>query len=335
MSLPVTLSPFVLEPGGLTADEVMAFFSDALIARAEVAVLELSGPGAVACLQGLLTNDVEGPGEGGFVYGAILTPKGMIRCDLWVLRQANGALLFVPLSGVGALEEVLVKSVPPRLATVHPRSAEIEVLRLTGPLALKVAHDAGFVVPEPGRSCLMMLGGVTVTVARPAQQAPFSLQIHAPAPASSEIYQRLEAENVVRGGPNSLELARIITGWPRLGAEIDDKTLPQEVRYDEIEGVSYTKGCYVGQETVARLHFRGHANRSLCGLWWTRSPDLSNSFVLQDGKKRGWVTSMVWVDPGKRWVGLAKIRRETDRDRPVIAAGGEAKVVGLPIRFGS
>ena len=65
-----------------------------------------------------------------------------------------------------------------------------------------------------------------------------------------------------------MQAARILAGWPALGAEIDERTLPQEVRYDEIGGVSYTKGCYTGQETVARLHFRGHPNRELRGLWW-------------------------------------------------------------------
>ncbi|GBD31571.1 MAG: glycine cleavage system protein T [Gemmatimonadales bacterium] len=333
MSSPATLEPFILEPGALSVDEVMAFFSDALWLRADVAVVELSGSGAIACLQGLLTNDVERPGEGSFVYGAVLTPKGMIRCDMWVVREANAALLFPPPQGLGVLLEVLSKSVPPRLAAVRDRTAEIEVHRLLGPQALKVARDAGFAVPEPGRWTTMLLAGTTVTVARPAQLAPFVLQIHGPPAASPEIEERLEAQNVVRGGPNAMELARIITGWPRLGAEIDDKTLPQEVRFDEIDGVSYTKGCYVGQETVARLHFRGHTNRSLCGLWWTKKPYLGNAAVIQDGRERGWVTSMVWIEPGSRWVGLAKIRRETDRERPVIAAMGEAKIVGLPIRF--
>src|SRR5258708_9948328 len=74
--------------------------------------------------------------------------------------------------------------------------------------------------------------------------------------------------------PAVLELGRILAGWPRLGAEIDQKTLPQEVRYDDINGVSYTKGCYTGQETVSRLHFRGHTNRHLGGLLWQAAPDL-------------------------------------------------------------
>lgn len=333
MSSPTTLEPFILEPGALSVDEVMGFFADALWVRVEVPVLELSGPGAIACLQGLFTNDVERPGEGSLVYGAVLTPKGMIRCDLWVVREANSALLFPPLNGLAVLLEVLSKSVPPRLATVRDRTAEIDVHRLLGPQSLKVAREAGFAVPEPGRCATMLLAGTTVTVARPAQLAPFVLQIHGPPEASPQIEERLESQNVARGGPNAMELARIITGWPRLGSEIDEKTLPQEVRYDEIDGVSYTKGCYVGQETVARLHFRGHTNRSLCGLWWTKKPYLGDATVIQDGKERGWVTSMAWIEPGSRWVGLAKIRRETDPERPVVAAMGEAKIVGLPIRF--
>src|SRR5204863_149594 len=83
----------------------------------------------------------------------------------------------------------------------------------------------------------------------------------APAPQGERLAGRLAAAGAVEAEPAMLELARILAGWPRLGAEVDDKTIPQEVRFDEIGGVSYTKGCYTGQETVARLHFRGHANR--------------------------------------------------------------------------
>lgn len=138
---------------------------------------------------------------------------------------------------------------------------------------------------------------------------------------------------MVRGSAHGLEVSRILAGWPRLGAEIDDRTLPQEVRYDVLEGVSYTKGCYVGQETVARLHFRGHANRELVGLQWDAAPDPADHRLVQDERERGWVTSIAWWETVARYVGLAKVRREVDRAWPVVAGGVPARVVELPFSF--
>src|SRR5207253_1404740 len=91
-------------------------------------------------------------------------------------------------------------------------------------------------------------------------------QVTVPVEQGELLAGRLAAAGAVEADPAMLELARILAGWPRLGAEVDEKTIPQEVRFDEIGGVSYTKGCYTGQETVARLHFRGRAGRDgACG----------------------------------------------------------------------
>src|SRR2546423_4526753 len=139
-----------------------------------------------------------------------------------------------------------------------------------------------------------------------------------------------------------LELARILAGWPRLGAEMDEKTIPQEVRFDDIGGVSYTKGCYTGQETVARLHFRGHPNRQLRGLLFDAEPPATPaqgwSAVTHLDRDVGRVTSLAFVpEPGVsgagRWIGLAVIRREVAPGAMVRAAGRDARVVDLPFAF--
>ncbi len=110
--------------------------------------------------------------------------------------------------------------------------------------------------------------------------------------------------------------------------EIDEKTLPQEVRYDEIGGVSYTKGCYTGQETVARLHFRGHTNRELRGLRWQGTQPLAGRGVVYGEKDVGAVRSTLTLED--RRLGLGIIRREVEPGRTVLAGGAEAKVVSLP-----
>src|SRR5256886_16277681 len=113
----------------------------------------------------------------------------------------------------------------------------------------------------------------------------------------------------------------------------------QEVRYDELGGVSYTKGCYTGQETVSRLHFRGHTNRYLRGLLFDAEPPATPadgwSSVTHLDRDVGRVTSLAWVPEsgvagGGRWIGLALIRRDVGSGVMVRAAGRDARVVDLP-----
>lgn len=322
--------PFTVSSDDVPYDQVDALLRGALVAHAPVVVVDVKGPGAVTCIQGLLTNDLEAPGDNAFVYGAMLTSKGMIVCELWAGRTGAAVSLSVPTSGAASLREILDRSLPPRLARVSFRVAgEAQVLRLVGPATLDVALAAGLTIPSPGRVTPPLEGVAGLSVARTGG-APFELELVGPSDESANIARELESSGAVAAGPGSLELARILAGWPRLGAEIDEKTLPQEVRFDEINGVSYTKGCYTGQETVARVHFRGHPNRGLTGLTWRDTPDLEQSDVLQDGRHVGRVSSVAWLAPLERYVGLGVVRREVDRGEPVTAAGAPARLTELP-----
>src|SRR6266576_1613524 len=294
-----------VEPGEVSTALVTALYTGAVVSRVEAGVVALTGPGAVTSFQGLLTNDVELPGDGAFVYGAIFTP-----------------------------------SVPPRLARVSDRTVDVAVYRLAGPGALAVAGAAGLEVPPVAGRVLVRPDGTEI--ARATEAAPFVLQVTAPEAAGALLGARLEAAGAVAAGAATLELSRILAGWPRLGAELDDKTIPQEARLDEIGGVSYTKGCYTGQETVARLHFRGHVNRLVRGLLFDPEPPAAPadgwSVVTYVDRDVGRVTSLAFVPEtgvagAGRWIGLALIRREVEPGSVVRAAGRDARVVDLPFAF--
>lgn len=341
------LPPVVrVEPGEVTPALVTALHTRAVVARAEVGVVALTGPGAVTCSQGLLTNDIEMPGDGAFVYGALLTPKGMIVVDAWATRLGATVTYTVPAQGRASALGIFTRSVPPRLARTVDRTGDVVVFRLTGPGALAAAVAAGLDVPPAptptvGRVTLRPAPDGTET-ARATEGAPFVLQVTAPAATGPLLTTRLLAAGAVLGGPATLELARILAGWPRLGAEIDEKTIPQEARFDEIGGVSYTKGCYTGQETVARLHFRGHVNRQIRGLLFDPEPPAAPadgwSVVTHVDRDVGRVTSLAFVADagvagGGRWIGLAMVRREVPPGAVVRAAGRDARVVDLPFAF--
>jgi folate-binding protein YgfZ len=303
----------------------------AVMVRAPISIIEVTGPGALACLQGVLTNDLVKPGDGSFVYSATLTPKGMIIADMWVVRIAPQRLLLLgdPAAHQSTLG-VLRRSMPARMALVNDLTGGREALWLCGDLAIVSLAAAGLAVPDgDSRVLLSGQGAAESLVGRPHAAAPFRAVVVGPAGLIDRAELMLGNAGALPGDLDDLEAARILSGWPRLGAEIQERTLPQEVRYEDIQGLSYTKGCYTGQEIVARLHFRGHTNRELRGLIWSGVPDLAGDGVLgPDGELVGTIGSLLVLP--RVTAGLAVIRREVEVGDRVTAAGHEATVVGLP-----
>jgi len=330
-----------LEQDAVPAEIVDQLRAGAIVAPVDAGVIELSGPGtgAITCFQGLLTNDIEKPGDGAFVYGALLTPKGMLVVDGWAARLGSRVRFTVAAEGRERALAIFQRSIPPRLARFEDRTEALGVLRVAGALSTAVMGAAGFPVPGSSRAVEGKAGDIAVEVARANEAAPFVFQITAASAHRAALLERLTSGGAHRATEDALELARILAGWPRLASEVDDKTIPQEVRFDEVGGVSYTKGCYTGQETVSRLHFRGHANRQLRGLFFESDPPVAPAegwtAVTQDERDVGRVTSIAWLPDGGgsllgRWIGLAIVRREVEIGATVRAAGREARVVALP-----
>jgi len=331
-----------LERDAVPAEIVDQLRAGAIFAPPDVGIIDLIGPGqgAITCFQGLLTNDIEKPGDGAFVYGALLTPKGMIVVDGWAARLGSRVRFTVPAEGRERAMMVLQRSVPPRLARSSDRTEDTTVFRIAGAHAVAVMGAAGFPVPHASNRVMEgSAGGTPLEVARTSDVAPFIFQVTLATEHLGAVRQRLVDAGAHTASPEALELARILAGWPRLASEVDEKTIPQEVGFDEIGGVSYTKGCYTGQETVSRLHFRGHPNRHLRGLLFETDPPAAPasgwSAVTLEERDVGRVSSIAWLPDGGgsvlgRWIGLAIVRREVPIGATVRAAGREARVVGLP-----
>jgi folate-binding protein YgfZ len=302
----------------------------AAVVTGQPAVFWVEGPGALTCLQGLLTNDLAKPGEHSLVYGAVLTPKGMIVTDHWVLRLPERFALVGPPRGREATRELLGRNLPPRLAKLADATGQVEAAWLIGGQAFAtLARSHLKPLPEAaGRVSTVETEGGRLSVGLAPEGAPFAALALGPRRAIDAFVDAVVDAGATGGTAEDLDAARIVAGWPALGAEIDDRTLPQEVRYDEIGGVSYTKGCYVGQETVARLHFRGHANRHLRGLVWRTAIPLADQRIVAGERDVGSVRSTLALDD--RRVGLGLIRREIDPGAEVVAGGQAATVLALP-----
>lgn len=288
----------------LTGAETSALLDGRHVVPVPQAVFRIAGPGAVDCLQGMVTNDLVRAGVESLIWGALLTPKGMIVSDCWVHRDAEGIDLLVPLAMRDTILALLRRSVPPRLAKVTDRTDAVRVRWLLG---------RGHALPDQGGWA-------------PSGAAPFAALLVAP--GEEPVDGRLQAAGWLAAPAAWADAARLLEGWPTLGREIDEKTLPQEVRFDELGGVRYDKGCYTGQETVARLHFRGHANRTLRGLLWTSGDAPADEALVADGKAVGTIRTLARF--GERRAALAPIRREVATGARILAGGAEALVIEPP-----
>ncbi len=296
-----------------------------LLDRSERARIAVSGAEAGEFLQGQLTNDVEAlePGDG--CYAALLDRKGRVRADMRVLRLDDGSYLIdtEPEAGPPVLSHLSMYNVG-RDAAVTELNDGAPLLSLLGPLSQRIvgaplgAEHRHRELTIAGASCRVVATdlGADILVAAAAADAVRAALLEAGA-------EPIEAE--------AAEIVRVEAGRPRLGREIEpERTMPQEAGINE-RAVSFTKGCYIGQETVARLHYKGKPNRHLRLLTSAeRLPD--GAAVRLDGRELGTVGTAV-LSPARGPLALAILRREAEPGVEVeVAAAGTATVEELPER---
>ena len=247
--------------------------------------LGVRGRDAADLLQRMVSNDVVGLPVGRACEALLLTPKARVIAPLVVLRRAEDDFLLLTEPGLG--ERV---------------GRELIRARFSARAAIE---------PEEHRSTVVLGGDPTAGILT-ADYGEAAVEV-------------LDAE--VAGEPvpdEELELFRIRAGTPRWGREIDDRVLPAEAGLVE-RAVSLTKGCYPGQEPIARLHYRGHANRRLrvLEIESTEPPPYDTDVVLA-GKTVGRVTSATRDDG--RVVALAYVRREVPDDAELDVGGAGARL---------
>jgi folate-binding protein YgfZ len=272
------------------------------------AVFRVEGPGTIDCLQGVLTNDVAKLGDDAAAWGAFLTPKGMIITDAWVVRDGSSAWVVVPAGAHETVRQLFARTMPPRVARVSDLTGATQVRWLCGGTpSIEGAH-----------------------IARPRDMAPFTvLMLTGDATAHDA---RLADLGWIAVPAGHADVVKVMLGWPTLGREIDDKTLPQEVRFDELGGVRYDKGCYTGQETVARLHFRGHANRELRGICWAPGERPTDAVVSDGVKVVGTLRTLLEIED--RSIALSVMRRDVSVGDTVRTGESEGVVVQPPFDLG-
>lgn len=313
----------------------------ALFDRSHRARTIIAGEKGPELLTGLVTNDVVGLAPGHGQYAAALTAKGKIVADVRVLRRPDGDLLVdVPPRAATGWRDLIRKFLNPRVARYRDASEELRAVGVYGIRSQgTIAHATG--LPASALDALPPFGqvaaevdGASVLVVRVPDLALEGWELLVAAEAAEGVRERLRLEGATPAGLEAWEIARVEAGRPEWGIDIDDNTIPQEANLDELHAISYTKGCYTGQETVARVHFRGHVNRHLRHLKHEGDEAIPAGAALMDGERQvGDVRSSV-VSPNRGPIAIAMVRREVEPGREVRAVwdGDErvATVLALP-----
>jgi folate-binding protein YgfZ len=211
------------------------------------------------------------------------------------------------------------KYVNPRLAPYADVSSEIRDVGVFGRTSRRIASAASGIPAEQLASLQsnahvsVESDGHRITVVRSSAIGLEGYEIFLPAELFERIWQSAVDAGARPGGLLAWEIARIEAGRPEWGLDMDDNTIPQEANFDELEAISYTKGCYVGQEVVARVHFRGRVNKHLRGLLFGQAEPPPPGALLfdQNEKQVGDVRSSV-LSPRRGAVALAMVRREVE-----------------------
>ena len=296
-----------------------------LLDRSERGKLAVTGAEGKAFLQGQVTNDVEALTPGTGLYAAFLTHKGKMLGDLRILDAGDELLLDCERSALQELFNLLRRTRLGRDAELHKRTLQRGLLSLIGPGARAVAGAgaAGLGESEHDHVAAEIAGAPVRLIATDAGD----VDVLCDAEDTQRVAGALRAGGAVPVSEPAAETVRVERGRPRFGFELDDGVIPQEAGLNP-RAVSFTKGCYVGQETVARLHYRGKPNRHLRGLR-LGAPVLTGE-ELRLGEKVVGRVATVAESPAFGPVALALVRREAGPGDTLTVGGTTATVVDLP-----
>jgi folate-binding protein YgfZ len=281
--------------------------------------LRFIGEKAGEALTGLVTNDVLAmtPGQG--QYGAALTSKGRIVADVRVYALPGSFLVDTSARAWPGWFAMVKKYVNPRVSGYRDESHATRDIGVFGPDAQRIVAAASGIDQTtlaelaPYAHVTTTREGASVTVARAVDLGGDGFDLFVPFEIFDHVWQDAIAAGATPAGLGAWEIARVEAGRPEWGIDIDDSTIPQEANFDELDAISYTKGCYIGQEVVARVHFRGHVNRHLRGLRTAsaEAPPTGAQLIDDSGNHVGEVRSSV-ASPRLGGIAIGMVRREID-----------------------
>jgi len=313
------------------ASEYRALTQDCgLIDRSERGKLALTGTDRKTFLAGQVTNDIVGLTAGTGCYAAFLTHKGKMLGDLRVLAaEDDGAepelLLDTERATLQALFDLVRRFKIGYDVELHKRTVQRGLLSLAGPGARAIAGAEDLPADEHAHRAGEIAGHAVRLIVTDT-----GIDVLCEAEATDAVRDALLAAGATPVSEDAAEIIRVENGRPRYGLDADDSTIPQEAGLNA-RAVNFTKGCYVGQETVARLFYRGKPNRHLRGL--KLSEPVETGAELRLGERVVGRLASSLVSPTYGPIALALVRREASPGDTVEVVGGDATAVVVELPF--
>ena len=292
-----------------------------VVRRSDRGVLRVGGADRLSWLQGLLTNDVQSLPIGGICDAAYLTPQGRMITDLRVINLSDCALLDVPAAVTESLHARLERLLFSEDAHVRNVSAEIELIEIHGPRAVEVTRDLD-VTRHDAFGVPGFLAFVPI-----AEVMPFLAAV--------------VTRGAIEASLDTLDVVRIESGRPAFHVDMDEHTIPLEAGLEN-RAISFTKGCYVGQEVIVRVMHRGGGRvaRKLVGLRWPeRTTPPAGTAIASNGRQVGHLTSIAWSPRLLTTVALGYVHRDFTAPGTALLIQAEngaisAEVAALPFVAG-
>jgi folate-binding protein YgfZ len=323
-------------------EEYRAARDAAIVAdRSYRGLLEVSGRDSAPFLHNMLTNDIKSLGPDDGVHAALLTRKGKLISDMLVYRLRDSLLLEMEPERLGPVQEMLSRYIVSEDVEIEDVSGREAIVTVAGPLSTRLLSDLTGLSLTKSRPFQSISGRVeslpiTIVVARHGPGPGFDVHVEVDrAPIFVDSLLEIGRGRGLRlAGFQTMNTRRIEAGIPLFGTDMDESHFPLEAGLHS--AVSFNKGCYIGQEYVARLAHRGHLNRKLVGLELDAPhvPSPKDEVVGDDGPM-GHVTSATDSPALGHPVALGYVHRDYFEAGTTVAVRGKrgdsaAKVVELP-----
>lgn len=293
-------------------------------------LLEMRGEDRLRFLNGLVTAEVKGLEPGHGVYGFVTEVKGHILADVAILALDDRLWLELPPERGAAIAEHLGKYIIVDRVALERLEGRWR-LALAGPKAPELLAGLAGAGPEEIRAHRELeIAGRSVRAVRGADLGVPVFGLWLAAEDVEAVREALAGAGAVTVSGSAFDALRVAAGRPRFGRDFGPDNFPKETGLEE-EAVSYTKGCYLGQEVVARIHYRGGVNKNLRGVRLAADvAEILGREVVHDGRPAGTVTSAAGTSGGDT-LGLAILHKRVEPGAAVeIDGAGEAEVVELP-----
>jgi len=277
--------------------------------RAKIA---LTGKDRVRWLNGMISNNVRDLATGRGVYAFLLNAQGHIQADLYAFQRGDSLLVDTERSQQEKVLQLFDHYIIADDVEVKDISDRLTALGMTGPESLKVLESAGIAVPQLGylQFADMKWKDAVITVLHSGEEAKESWQVWIAPEHGRSLWDSVVKAGARPAGNSALNLFRISRGIPQFGHDLRERDLPQET--GQMRALSFTKGCYLGQEIVERIRSRGAVHRQF-GAFAVEGPLPEPGTKIQaDGKEAGEITSSATLPlpSGDRAVALGYLRRE-------------------------